>query len=400
MREERFEERRDEPKKLGSRLPHDGDDSHRGSRILFLVLTALLVGIGIWCVVLFSRTVSLRSELGNHMRWMRQAVALRADLEPLAVSTPQALGQASAELETEAPRRLLETSRDFLQDHGAPDLVFDLQRLANRLEHLVDGLESRRRAGSATGVAADLLPTSDEELADAGYAVLQLLPEVEAHVQGHVVDLYAGLDGLWRPLQILVVLCLLLCASNLGLLHLVHRRRLQLATAHREAVALASHDPLTGLWNRSGILRILELELSRADRAETPLGLIFLDLDDFHRLNVRIGSHEADQVLQEVSRRLGAFIRPYDTLGRFGGDSFLVVLPSCDDAATRGVAKRLRRAVDGEHLPYDHGSAEVRATLVSETVRPDDEHDADHLVHRLLDRWRRRRQSQGDEPAS
>ena len=143
------------------------------------------------------------------------------------------------------------------------------------------------------------------------------------------------------------------------------------------------------MWNRGAILRILRLELSRAERSGRPVGVILLDLDDFRKLNVLLGSREADHVLQETSRRLATFVRPYDTLGRLGGDSFLVILPSCDATATTGVADRLRDASEGEEVEHAHGTVQVRATLVHETVSHDpeaeelDSVDADILVHGL-----------------
>lgn len=316
------------------------------------------------------------------MDWLAQAGGLRDSLQADTFhtdtfQTPDGAQPMTVTLAT--VEELADTTRRLIVGHGAPELSLAAQRLEQRLDELSTVLTLLRTPSAGT---------SEDDLSEAAYGVLAALPRLETQVQDHVVDLYSGIDRLWTSLRTLVLLCLVLCASNLGLLYLVHRRREQLETAHARAVALASHDALTGAWNRAAILRILRHELSRAERSGRPLGVILLDLDDFRKLNVLLGSREADHVLQETSRRLATFVRPYDTLGRLGGDSFLVILPSCDAAATTGVADRLRQAIQGEGIEHAHGTVDVRATVVCETtvhdLDPDDPSepvDADLLVH-------------------
>lgn len=356
----------------------------QGHYFVLYGLAAILVAISLWCFVILGRTESLRKDLARHMDWLAQAGLVRATLqsEPFRIASLQEEDGGGTAIRPEDLEQLSAATRRLVVGHGAPELTQAASRLEQRVEEL------------STVVALLQTPESGatpDDVAEAAYGVLAALPSLETQVQDHVVDLYSGIDRLWTSLRTLVILCLALCASNLGLLYLVHRRREQLETAHARAVALASHDALTGAWNRAAILRILRLELSRAERSGRPLGVILLDLDDFRKLNVLLGSREADHVLQETSRRLATFVRPYDTLGRLGGDSFLVILPSCDATATAGVADRLRHAIEGEGIEHAHGTVDVRATLVHETVvhtvdpdgsdDPSEPVDADLLVH-------------------
>ena len=381
---ERFEAGREA---TDPRAPSPGlQASSRGHTFVFYGLAAVLLAISLWCFLILGRTESLRSELARHMDWLEQAGALREAVTLSSITLPDdplpdedvTDGSGASHLTADRVERLAAATRRLVPGHAAPALDIAAERLEQRLEELATVIELEALNEAAYG-----------DVAEAAYAAVTVLPGLETQVQEHVVDLYSGLDRLWTSLRTLVLVCLALCASNLGLLFLVHRRREQLETAHARAVSLASHDALTGVWNRGAILRILRLELSRAERSGRPVGVILLDLDDFRKLNVLLGSREADHVLQETSRRLATFVRPYDTLGRLGGDSFLVILPSCDATATTGVADRLRDAIEGEEVEHAHGTVQVRATLVHETVSHDpeaeelDSVDADILVHGL-----------------
>lgn len=361
----------------------------RGHFLVLYGLAAIFVAISVWCFVVLGRTVGLRSELSRHMDWLHRVGELRDVLETEPWSRPN----RRADVRRQAEGLVIATQK-LADQHGSPQLELAAQRLEQRLDEL------STLAGLGPGDDTIVTATYDD-LEEAAYAVVSVLPELEPQVQQHVVDLYAGLDRLWRSLRALVLMCLLLCASNLGLLYLVHRRRLQLEQAHAHAMALASHDALTGVWNRNAILRILRLELARAERSERPRGVILLDLDDFRRLNVLLGSREADFVLQEVSRRLAAFVRPYDTFGRLGGDSFLAILPSCDQTATAGVAERLHRAISDDEVEHAHGSVRVRISLEHDTILPpkqeDEAVDADQVVLGLQQRLQEQRKRGTDD---
>jgi len=107
----------------------------------------------------------------------------------------------------------------------------------------------------------------------------------------------------------------------------------------------ANHDALTGLWNRRAILDLLNREMERSRRSHNPIGLLMLDVDHFKRINDTLGHPVGDVVLKEVADRIGHAVRSYDSVGRYGGEEFLVVLPDCDEARTLQSAERIRSTI-------------------------------------------------------
>jgi len=107
----------------------------------------------------------------------------------------------------------------------------------------------------------------------------------------------------------------------------------------------AAHDPLTGLWNRGAILDLLRRETQRHQRTGSSLGVLMADLDHFKKINDTYGHLVGDTVLREIAERLQNSVRTYDFIGRYGGEEFLIIIPSCDPRGLRTGAERLRLAV-------------------------------------------------------
>jgi two-component system, cell cycle response regulator len=121
---------------------------------------------------------------------------------------------------------------------------------------------------------------------------------------------------------------------------------LQQLTSAREALRdLAARDPLTSLWNHNSIIELLDSELQRAERQGTSVGVVLVDLDFFKRVNDTHGHLVGDDVLRKAADVMRGAVRPYDAVGRFGGEEFLIVLPGCDQVNAVSHAERLRLAL-------------------------------------------------------
>jgi len=122
----------------------------------------------------------------------------------------------------------------------------------------------------------------------------------------------------------------------------------QLVTAREQLRIQATHDSLTGLFNRMAILEALDREVTRSNREKKPLAVIMADLDHFKDINDTHGHQAGDVVLRETARRMSASLRAYDSVGRYGGEEFLVVVPGSDLDAAVELAERLRQGVSAE----------------------------------------------------
>lgn len=107
-------------------------------------------------------------------------------------------------------------------------------------------------------------------------------------------------------------------------------------------------DPLTRLWTRASIVDILQRELAYARRRESTVGLALIDVDQLRNLNATHGHEAGDAALRELTKRIRACLRPYDAVGRFGGEEFLCVLPGTDLDGCILVAERIRQAIAKE----------------------------------------------------
>jgi diguanylate cyclase (GGDEF)-like protein len=125
----------------------------------------------------------------------------------------------------------------------------------------------------------------------------------------------------------------------------------------------ATHDSLTGLWNRGATLELLRRELSRGERDGKSLTVVMADVDHFKRINDTYGHLAGDVVLREVARRLSSAVRDYDVVGRVGGEEFLIVIPGCGAANAAGQAERLRACINRQPVDAPEGATPVTLSL-------------------------------------
>jgi diguanylate cyclase (GGDEF)-like protein/PAS domain S-box-containing protein len=218
----------------------------------------------------------------------------------------------------------------------------------------------------------------------------------------------AGLHGaLWVPVlsggEVLGVLEFYSRAENplddalLGTLSTVgnqigeflRRRRAEDRLAHQ-----ALHDPLTGLPNRTVFVDRLHRALDRCSRSRRSVAVLFIDLDDFKAINDTLGHQAGDELLAAVATRLGATLRRAETLARFGGDEFAILLEELEDVAdAAGVAERVAGALEPPFVL--DGSEHFVSGSIGITVTDDADadpaallRDADVAMYRAKERGR------------
>lgn len=125
-----------------------------------------------------------------------------------------------------------------------------------------------------------------------------------------------------------------------------------LQRAHREMEKMALSDPLTGLANRTALLREIERALSAAARGELPPALLLVDLNSFKAVNDTLGHDAGDRVLREVAARIAGIVRDADTVARLGGDEFAILLPAIVPEQAAVVARRVLESLE-ENIHVD-----------------------------------------------
>lgn len=134
--------------------------------------------------------------------------------------------------------------------------------------------------------------------------------------------------------------------------------------AARESLRVKStHDSLTGLLNYEKIMQVLDTELARADRNGSCVAVMMADLDHFKRINDTYGHLAGDAVLRSVSRKLLSLKRPYDSIGRYGGEEFMVILPDCCRDSALVFAERLRSCISSNEVNAPEGSIPVTISV-------------------------------------
>lgn len=156
-----------------------------------------------------------------------------------------------------------------------------------------------------------------------------------------------------------------LAAGVLLLIFLLFLRSQQFA---RQMQSLAITDELTGLFNRRAILQKGISEWQRARRFERPLSCLMFDIDHFKRINDTYGHETGDQVLREVARAIKDSLRQSDSLGRLGGEEFLLIAPETEPGKAESLAERIRRNVAGMHFANMAGQSVTLSIGVAQSL--------------------------------
>lgn len=109
-------------------------------------------------------------------------------------------------------------------------------------------------------------------------------------------------------------------------------------------------DPLTKVKNRRSLFQEMQQEIARAERELHPLSCMFIDLDHFKKINDQFGHDIGDLALKRLSGVIAPNLRATDTLARFGGEEFVVVLPNCDELMAQQIAERVRSTVESQNI--------------------------------------------------
>ena len=152
----------------------------------------------------------------------------------------------------------------------------------------------------------------------------------------------------------------------------------KLGAARREAMI----DPLTRLWNRRGTTVMLESAVGEARSSGTSLAVAMIDIDNFKNANDTHGHQAGDEVLRECVARLIRNVRVSDTLGRIGGDEFMLLLNDADEITARQVLARICSAIAASPITARQASIQTTISVGYTLLSPDEEISADELLER------------------
>jgi diguanylate cyclase (GGDEF)-like protein len=169
--------------------------------------------------------------------------------------------------------------------------------------------------------------------------------------------------------------CMSLGMFSSSLRETLYKSGLKLRDAYKRIEELAELDELTGVLNRRCIMRLLDDQITRAHRVNSPCSVGLIDLDWFKRINDTYGHPTGDEVLRTFAITVYANIRNVDMFGRYGGEEFLLVLPNTANEAAASIVDRLRAIV--ADLDWSAFSPDMRVTFSAgvATLEPDETAD-------------------------
>lgn len=153
---------------------------------------------------------------------------------------------------------------------------------------------------------------------------------------------------------------------------------LEISRLYETLEGQATHDELTGVANRRAIIAQVRRELARAQRDGSRCSIAIFDLDFFKRVNDTWGHPGGDEVLRWVTKVIRSEIRDYDTIGRYGGEEFLLVMPGTDQAGALITVERARLAIQNQACIFNN--EEIRITVSAGIATSSKDIDFDKLI--------------------
>ena len=181
--------------------------------------------------------------------------------------------------------------------------------------------------------------------------------EIETNWTERVFD-YSTKIAHQRSLYLLAVLIITFSILLITVFILIKNTRLR-----KKLEQLASHDYLTGVFNRRYFMEQAEIQMSRADRLKSGCFIAILDLDHFKRINDTYGHSAGDKVLKEVLKLVKNTVRTYDLVGRYGGEEFIIFMSDTDKENAINAVERIRKAICAEPVEYDDKQIPVTASF-------------------------------------
>lgn len=201
-----------------------------------------------------------------------------------------------------------------------------------------------------------------------------------------VISISIPIDNLIAQTRNTRIIIFLSAVISIGLLMsaiyvLTLRLAVDLDKAQHQLQTQALTDELTGLSNRRQVMMRLEQEFHRAVRIREPICVISLDIDHFKKVNDTYGHLFGDIVLKKVAERMQNSLRPYDTVGRVGGEEFLIVAPASPAEEAISLAERVIAAISCEPMEDGNSSITVTASAGVAVISSDDA-EADDLLRK------------------
>ncbi len=144
-------------------------------------------------------------------------------------------------------------------------------------------------------------------------------------------------------------------------------------------------DPMTRLWNRSGMAEIINREWAKALRNHTSLTFVMCDIDHFKKVNDTYGHPVGDEVIQTIGKRLLSTLRTEDAIGRMGGEEFLLLMPDCNINQVKQTVERIRETLISQPVPTAVRQLPVTLSYGVATYTPDGALTADEIIKKADD---------------